>query len=234
MATNAPIAPVRDQRGERTAMLVIDMINPFDFEGGAAARRAAERVSETIIRLRSDADAHDVPTIYVNDNFGEWHSDRDRLIEAARPNLSGGAIEPRAADFFVIKPQFSGFYSTNLAVLLPKLGVRRLILTGIATEICVLITAADVLMYLGDLENAFVLIAALAAPDAILAFSVEDSGEPDSFVLRDSMRYAHGEAYVAALCAIHGFAVAATQKTAIRKDGGKAIMGILFVAARTT
>ncbi|MBN8850059.1 MULTISPECIES: isochorismatase family cysteine hydrolase [unclassified Sphingomonas] len=143
MATNAPIAPVRDQRGERTAMLVIDMINPFDFEGGAAARRAAERVSETIIRLRSDADAHDVPTIYVNDNFGEWHSDRDRLIEAARPNLSGGAIEPRAADFFVIKPQFSGFYSTNLAVLLPKLGVRRLILTGIATEICVLITAAD-------------------------------------------------------------------------------------------
>ncbi|MBN9031691.1 MAG: methyltransferase [Rhizobiales bacterium 63-7] len=105
---------------------------------------------------------------------------------------------------------------------------------GAAMHRADLITAADVLMYLGDLENAFVLIAALAAPDAILAFSVEDSGEPDSFVLRDSMRYAHGEAYVAALCAIHGFTVAATQKTAIRKDGGKAIMGILFVAARTT
>nr|WP_286207797.1 isochorismatase family cysteine hydrolase [Hephaestia sp. MAHUQ-44] len=50
-------------------------------------------------------------------------------------------IEPRDSDFFIIKPQFSGFYSTNLSVLLPKLGVRKLILTGIATEICILFTA---------------------------------------------------------------------------------------------
>ncbi|MFT3977660.1 MAG: isochorismatase family cysteine hydrolase, partial [Sphingomonas bacterium] len=100
-------------------------------------------VAATIARLRAEADARDVPTIYVNDNFGEWHSDRDRLVAAARPTLADGAIEPRAHDFFVIKPQFSGFYSTNLAVLLPKLGVRRLILTGIATEICILVTASD-------------------------------------------------------------------------------------------
>jgi nicotinamidase-related amidase len=52
-------------------------------------------------------------------------------------------LAPRAGDYFIIKPQFSGFYATNLQVLLPKLGVRRLILVGMAADICVLFTAAD-------------------------------------------------------------------------------------------
>src|SRR4029450_1036623 len=50
---------------------------------------------------------------------------------------------PREADYFVIKPMHSGFYATNLPVLLPKLGASRVILTGVATDICVLFTAAD-------------------------------------------------------------------------------------------
>jgi nicotinamidase-related amidase len=58
---------------------------------------------------------------------------------------------PDDDDYFVIKPQFSGFYATNLQVLLPKLGVRRLILTGIAADICVLFTAADAHMRAYDL-----------------------------------------------------------------------------------
>src|SRR3569623_1348493 len=133
-----PSAPDRDQPGNKTALLIIDMINPFDYEGGAAVRRAAEPVARTLAALRQAADAADVPTSYVNDNFGQWHSEKSRRVEHARPSLADGAIEPRDDDYFIIKPQFSGFYSTNLAVLLPKLGVRRLILTGVATEIYVL------------------------------------------------------------------------------------------------
>lgn len=52
-------------------------------------------------------------------------------------------LKPDEQDYFIIKPQFSGFYATNLPVLLPKLGVSRLVLTGVATDICVLFTAAD-------------------------------------------------------------------------------------------
>jgi nicotinamidase-related amidase len=52
-------------------------------------------------------------------------------------------VAPRDGDYFVIKPQVSGFYATNLPVLLPKLGVQRLVLAGIAADICVLFTAAD-------------------------------------------------------------------------------------------
>lgn len=60
-------------------------------------------------------------------------------------------IAPREDDYYVIKPQISGFYATNLPVLLPKLGVSRLILTGVAADICVLFTAADAHMRAYDL-----------------------------------------------------------------------------------
>jgi nicotinamidase-related amidase len=49
--------------------------------------------------------------------------------------MTSPAGSPRDEDYFIIKPQFSGFYATNLQVLLSKLGVSRLILTGIATDI---------------------------------------------------------------------------------------------------
>ena len=52
-------------------------------------------------------------------------------------------MRPQDDDYFVIKPQFSGFYSTNLPALLPRLGARRLILTGVSADICVLFTAGD-------------------------------------------------------------------------------------------
>ncbi|WP_231639170.1 cysteine hydrolase family protein [Sphingomonas profundi] len=142
------IAPARDRSGGRTALLIVDMINDLDFVGSRTMRRDAVRIAATIADLRRLAAARDVPVVFINDNFGQWHSERTRLVEhARRPGSQGRAIvdqlEPDAEDFFVIKPQFSGFYATNLPVLLPKLGVRRLILTGLATDICVLFTAAD-------------------------------------------------------------------------------------------
>lgn len=132
----------------RTALLIIDMISDLDFSGGADMRADAEAAADAVVRLRSAADAARVPVIYVNDNYGQWHSERSRLLEHCRRDGSAGhglldRLEPRTNDYFVIKPQFSGFYATNLPVLLPKLGASRLILTGIATDICVLFTAAD-------------------------------------------------------------------------------------------
>ncbi|HEX8445461.1 MAG TPA: isochorismatase family cysteine hydrolase [Sphingomonas sp.] len=131
-----------------TALLIIDMINDLRFEEATAILPAVRAAAEAIVTLRAAADAHDVPVIYVNDNYGQWHSERSRLIERALEQAGDNrdlirGIVPRDRDLFVIKPQFSGFYATNLPVVLPRLGVRRLILTGIAADICVLFTAAD-------------------------------------------------------------------------------------------
>ena len=139
-----------------TALLIIDMINDLDFEGGPEMLPATRRAADAIRQLRESADRCGVPVVYVNDNFGQWHSERSRLIGHVMRDGSSGhdlveRLEPRENDYFVIKPQFSGFYSTNLPVLLPKLGVTRLILTGVATDICVLFTAADAHMRAYDL-----------------------------------------------------------------------------------
>lgn len=95
-----------------------------------------------------------------------------------------------------------------------------------------LVTAADVLMYLGNLESVFAIIGELAASGADIAFSVEDAGDGEGFHLAPSLRYAHSETYVRALLARHGLQILATAKSVIRKDGGKPVSGILFLTRK--
>ncbi|MBY3034259.1 methyltransferase domain-containing protein [Rhizobium leguminosarum] len=95
-----------------------------------------------------------------------------------------------------------------------------------------LVTAADVLMYLGNLESVFAIVGELAASGADIAFSVEDAGEGDGFHLAPSLRYAHSESYVRMLLARHGFQILKTVKSVIRKDGGKPVSGILFLTQK--
>jgi len=95
-----------------------------------------------------------------------------------------------------------------------------------------LVSAADVLMYLGDLANAFALSACLARAGALFAFSVEDAGEGDGYLLAPSLRYAHTEQHVRQRLAENGFEVLTLTRTTIRMDGGKPVFGILFLASR--
>jgi predicted TPR repeat methyltransferase len=103
---------------------------------------------------------------------------------------------------------------------------------GFAAHRADLVTAADVLMYLGNLESVFAIVDRLAEKGADIAFSVEDAGGGEGFHLAPSLRYAHSEAYIRGLCARHGLDVAETVKTTIRKDGGKPVSGILFLTRK--
>ncbi|HEX8049218.1 methyltransferase domain-containing protein [Rhizobium sp.] len=104
---------------------------------------------------------------------------------------------------------------------------------GLAPARADLITAADVLMYLGNLQGVMAIVAELSAPEALFAFSVEDAEEPEGYLLRDSLRFAHSEAYVRALLADHGFVVHNLVRSVIRMDGGKPVHGILFVTRKS-
>lgn len=103
---------------------------------------------------------------------------------------------------------------------------------GLAETRADLVSAADVLMYLGDLANAFSLAARLARPGARFAFSVEDAGEGEGYLLAPSLRYAHTEHHVRQRLAENGFEVLTLTRTTIRMDGGKPVSGILFLASR--
>jgi nicotinamidase-related amidase len=61
---------------------------------------------------------------------------------------SGGAqivrgLRPAQGDLVVVKRRYSGFYQTTLDMLLRRLGVGIVVLTGVATNGCVLATALD-------------------------------------------------------------------------------------------
>ncbi|MBP2532646.1 class I SAM-dependent DNA methyltransferase [Agrobacterium tumefaciens] len=93
-----------------------------------------------------------------------------------------------------------------------------------------LVAAADVMMYLGSLETVMPLVSALLRPSGFFAFSVEDAGDEDGFILRESLRYAHSKSYVIDLLERTGFSLLEIRKTTIRKDAGKPLSGILFLA----
>lgn len=148
------MADDRPQNPHHAALLLIDVVN--DFEGVADLAVQAQSAAEAIKPLCAQARVNDVPIVYVNDNFALWHSDRAQIVEhCRRPESNGRAIvallEPERHDYFVIKPRYSGFYATTLPVLLPQLGATRLIVTGFATDICVLFTATDAYMREYDL-----------------------------------------------------------------------------------
>ncbi|MGK6316269.1 methyltransferase [Neorhizobium sp. DT-125] len=103
---------------------------------------------------------------------------------------------------------------------------------GLAKHRADLVSAADVLMYLGSLETVFPLVPELLAPAGLFAFSVEDAGEGATFTLRDSLRYAHSEAYIRALLTGYGLDLLRREKTVIRLDAGKPVHGILFLSRK--
>jgi nicotinamidase-related amidase len=131
------------------ALLIIDMINAFDFDGADRMLPRALAAARCIARLKQQARKASVPTVYVNDNFGRWRSDFRQILEHvldAPGREIGRMLEPGAEDYFVLKPKHSGFQFTTLGVLLEHLGAKTLVLTGVAGDFCVLFTAHDAYM----------------------------------------------------------------------------------------
>jgi nicotinamidase-related amidase len=133
------------------ALLLVDTINDLEFDDGARLLRAALPMAKRIAALKKRAERAGVPTIYVNDNFGRWRSDFRRLVahclgENVRGRPIAERLVPDETDYFVLKPKHSGFYNTTLDLLLHHLQAETLIITGMATDVCVLFTAADAYM----------------------------------------------------------------------------------------
>ena len=133
------------------ALLLIDVINDLEFPEGDQLLEHARPMAERLVELKRGRRTPAYPSIYVNDNFGRWRSDFNAQVEHCLNDGVRGRdivrlLRPDPDDYFVLKPKHSGFFSTTLDTLLEYLGVRTIILTGIAGNICVLFTANDVYM----------------------------------------------------------------------------------------
>lgn len=132
-------------------LLIIDMISDFEFDGGENLVEFAEEIAKNIAALKKKAEKAKISVVYVNDNFGKWRSDFTKQLKHSQSKSVRGhkiakMLAPKKNDYFVLKAKHSAFYSTTLDLLLNYLGAKTLILTGVASDICILFTANDAYM----------------------------------------------------------------------------------------
>jgi nicotinamidase-related amidase len=139
--------PAKVPRSARVLILV-DFINPLNFPGAETLSKPALAAARATVRLRETLDREKVAVIYANDNYGSWQSDFQSLVAQCceRDDISGQIarlLAPRPTDITLLKPRHSAFYCTALELLLKEMGARELIVAGLATDMCVQMTAAD-------------------------------------------------------------------------------------------
>ncbi|URL56869.1 cysteine hydrolase [Luteibacter flocculans] len=132
----------------RTALLVLDVFNTFQFPGGDELFQQAQEAIGKIRLLRERFHAREAPVIFVNDNFDRWQDSFDELVDYVAGSGAPGrtmveALCPHGSDLKLLKPRHSAFFETALPSLLDHFDVRRIVVTGLAGDSCVLCTVLD-------------------------------------------------------------------------------------------
>ena len=130
----------------KTAVIVVDMLN--DFVKGELSCEQSEAIVPPIRALLSDARREGVPIFYCNDHH---IPDVDPELKLWGHHAIAGTegakivseVAPQHGDYVILKHCYSGFFQTDLQLLLNSLGIKNLIITGLYTNICVRHTAAD-------------------------------------------------------------------------------------------
>lgn len=135
----------------RTALLIVDMINDFVTEGGALVVPDARRIVPAIGRRLDEARSAGLPVIYLTDA----HRPDDLEFKVWAPHAVPGTwgqqvideLKPQQQDYIIPKRRYSGFFQTQLELVLHELKVEALLVTGTLTNICVFFTAVEAAAY---------------------------------------------------------------------------------------
>ena len=149
-----------------TALIVVDMQNAYASPGGyldlagfdiSGAPPAIAKIKEAIAAAR----AAGVQVIYFQNGWdsdeGEgggpgspnYYKSNAMKTMRAKPELKGKLLHkgdwdyelidelpPQKGDIIISKPRYSAFFNTNLDSMLRARGIRSLVFTGIATNVC--------------------------------------------------------------------------------------------------
>ena len=160
-------------RPDQSALVVVDMQNAYASPGGyldlagfdiSGAAAAIAKVAEAITIAR----AAGMPIVFFQNGWDpeyqeaggpgspNWHKSNAMKTMRSRPELQGkllarggwdyalvDALQPLPGDIVIPKPRYSAFYNTNLDSMLRARGIRTLVFTGIATNVCVESTLRD-------------------------------------------------------------------------------------------
>ena len=133
-------------RPRRAALVIVDVMNRFDFPEAPGLLRQARLAGPRIAALARRFRAARWPVVYANDNHGKWRSNFTQVVAAcAHADAPGAALAtllmPEPSDYFVLKPEQSAFFATPMEDLMRSLRLRSVVLTGLAGDGCVLASA---------------------------------------------------------------------------------------------
>ena len=142
----------------RAALLVIDMENGFVTpEGGHCIRGAAATVPACVQAVET-ARKQGIPVFFVKriyrcdgsdvelTRYAGWMSGGRACMPASNGSNSAEAPEglrPQPGDYTIWKPRWSAFFQTELDLILRRLNIRTVILTGTTTPNCIRTTCYD-------------------------------------------------------------------------------------------
>jgi ureidoacrylate peracid hydrolase len=144
----------------KTALIVIDIQNDFCHNQGSFAKRNFDlsHVEKAVVNLMSFIDEcrqFDLPIIFVRVIHSDWTDSPSWLgrfggtgkeMLVCRLNSWGAEfykVEPRKSDCVITKHRFSGFWGTDLDLILRSKGIETLLICGVVTNVCVETTARD-------------------------------------------------------------------------------------------
>ncbi len=145
---------------KRTAMIVVDMQNDFVANGAALQSRQAHdmvpRLAETLKFCREQG----MPVIYTAHVHRRGGCDMGRFRDLYPPIANSASLvddtdgadiypdlKPQAGEIVVKKHRYSGFFGTDLNIILQGYGVDSVVVTGTTTENCCHATARDAMFH---------------------------------------------------------------------------------------
>ncbi len=137
-----------------SALLIIDMQHDFAVPGGACEVPGAHATIPAIRRVLLRYRELDWPIFHITRAYLANSStvERSRLQAfAARPMVVPGTLgcsfapglEPLGHEYHIVKPRFSAFMATELDLILRRLGVRQVVVTGTQLPFCLRTTLFD-------------------------------------------------------------------------------------------
>jgi len=141
---------------KKSAMIVVDMQNDFVASGAAmetpAARQIVPKLAEAL-RICREAGIKVVYTAHVHRRdgcdmglFDELHppiANRDALVDGTPGVDIYPELAPKAGEHVIKKHRYSGFFGTDLNIILREWGVDTVLISGTTTENCCHATARD-------------------------------------------------------------------------------------------
>lgn len=140
-------------RGNKHAILVIDMLNDFIGPNATLRCEAGEEIVPHIERLLEFAHEQGIQVVHIQEAHRKNDADfRVRPVHAIKGTWGSQFIpelqpEEEKGDYVVQKRRHSGFAYTDLDLFLREEKIDTVVLTGVWTNVCVRSTGSDALYH---------------------------------------------------------------------------------------